>query len=262
MNQLSSPTTHTGLRKSIFLLLLLGTFTPTFLFAQLPDSVSITDYSTQADYEVGDIKVSGAEYSDEKAIVAISGLKVGDKIRVPGPEIPRAIKALWNLRLFTDVQILKTKAIGEVIFLEIHVQERPRLTKHSFKGAKKSHHDDLNEQVDRFLVKGGIVTENVKARAAEAIKDYYRGKGFLDTEVVVKEIKDESRTNAVRLEFDVDRKERIKIQDIVFKGNESLKAKKLRKQMEETKPKRKIFSSSKLIKPDYEADKKKNDCLL
>ena len=70
--------------------------------------------------------------------------------------------------MFTDIQIYQEKTIGDVIFLEIVVQERPRLSRHSFKGAKKSNHDDLNEEVEKYLLKGGIVTENVKTNAINA----------------------------------------------------------------------------------------------
>lgn len=226
------------------------------VIAQTTDEIPVYEYGTPGEFEIGGIKVTGAEFSDDNAIIGVSGLKVGDKIRVPGPDIPQAIKKLWRLRLFTDVQILKEKTIGDVIFLEIMVQERPRLSKHSFKGAKKSKHDDLNEEVNKFILKGGIVTENVKANAAEAIEKYYIDKGYLDTRVTVDEFQDSSRINAVGLIFNVDRGPRIKVADILFTGNDNLPARKVRKQMENTKRKKRIFASSKFIKQDFQADKK------
>lgn len=223
--------------------------------AQTPDSLPIIEYSQPQEYEIGGIKVIGAQYSDDNAIIAIAGLKVGDKIRVPGEKIYKSIKALWKLRLFTDVQILREKVIGDVIFLEIHVQERPRLARHSFKNVKKSRHDDLNDEVNKYLLKGGIVTDNVKTNAANAIKDYFQGKGYLDVEVNVEEIPDEKLINAVRLIFDVDKKDKVKIQNITFSGI-TVKPKKLRKKMDNTHRKKKLFSSSRLVREDYEADKK------
>ena len=228
---------------------------PICIQAQVNDSLPVIEYSKPKDFEIGGIKVLGAQFSDDNAIIAITGLKVGDKIRVPGEKIYRAIKALWKLRLFTDVQILQEKVIGDVIFLEVHVKERPRLARHSFRNVKKSLHDDLNDDVNKFLLKGGIVTDNIKTNAANAVKDYFIGKGYLDAEVTVEEIPDEKLINAVRLVFEVDKKEKVKIQNITFSGT-TLKHKKLRKKMDETHRKRKIFSSSKLIKDDYEQDKK------
>ncbi|MEO1627012.1 MAG: outer membrane protein assembly factor BamA [Bacteroidota bacterium] len=225
------------------------------LQAQFTDSIPVIEYSEPKEYEIGGIKVVGAEFSDDNALIAIAGFKVGDKLRIPGPEITRAMKALWKLRLFTDVQIFKEKTIGDVIFLEILVKERPRLARHSFKGVKKSYHDDMNDDLEPILLKGAIVTDNIKTNAANAILEFFRGKGFLDAKVNVREIPDEKLVNAVRLVFDIDKGEKVKIKDIVFVGN-TVKSKKLRKKMENTKRKRKLFSGSKLIEEDYEADKK------
>jgi len=206
------------------------------IFGQVTDSIPNIDYSNPTDYEIGGVVVKGNNYSDATALKSIAGLKVGDKLRIPGPGIAAGIKALWKLKLFTDVRIYATKAIGEIIFIEIAVLERPRLTTFSYKGAKKSRHSDLNDVVNAFLTKGGIVTESTKKNAEEGIKDYYKGKGYFDVEVSANE-------------------KIIKIKDIAISGNNNVKTKKLIKQFEETKVKSKIFASSKLVKEDFEADK-------
>ena len=243
---------------SLLVLFFFSLLCPVTSYAQLGKEEGTLEYSEPKDYEIGGITVTGANFSDDNAVIGISGLRVGDKIKVPGGNIPKAIKSLWKLRLFTDVQILQEKTIGDVIFLEILVQERPRLSRHSFEGPKKGVHDDLNEEVNKFLLKGGIVTENVKVNAAEAIEEYYVGKGYLDAKVRVDEIPDTARLNSVRLVFNVvniDKGERVKVEDITFSGNENAKDKKLRKEMENTKRKKRLFASSKFIKPDFEDDK-------
>ncbi len=232
-----------------------GFFTPALQAQTTADSIPTLDYAEPKDYEIGGLKVTGAVFSDENALLSIAGFKVGDKIRIPGGDVPRAIKNLWKLRLFTDVQIIKEKTIGDVVFLEVYVQERPRLSRHSFKGVKKGDHDELNEEVNKYLSKNGIVTENVKVNAANAVDEYYIGKGFLDSETTVNEYEDDAKVNSVRLEFVIDKGERVKIQDITFEGN-TISDRKLRKQFENTKRKRKLFSSSKFIRDDYQADKK------
>lgn len=221
------------------------------------DSVKIVSYDTPVDYEIGGIKVKGANFSDDNAISSIAGLKVGEKIRIPGPKIPKAIKSLWKLRLFTDVQILQEKTIGDVVFLEIMVEERPRLSKFDYKGSKKGHKEKLDEEVGKFLLRGGIVTPNVKVNAQKAIEQFYIDKGFLDAKVGVRELPDTTRPNSVRLVFDVDPNDRVKIENIVFEGNENIKDKRLRKEMKETKKKGKIFGNSKFINTEYQADKEK-----
>ena len=227
------------------------------VFAQIgQDSIPVLDYSAPKDYEIGGVKVTGSKYSDANAIISIAGFQVGDRIRIPGGDIPRALKALWKLSLFTDIQIFKEKTIGDVVFLEILVQERPRLTTHSYKGVKKGSHDDLNEQVNKYLIKGGIVTESIKSNSAYAIKKHFIEKGFFDVDVNVLEENDSSRVNSVRLIFDIDKGKKIKIQDITFSGNDNVKARKLRNLMKNTRRRKRLLSSSKLIKADYVEDKK------
>ncbi len=220
------------------------------------DSLPVFEYDKPKDYEVGGITVVGANFSDDNAIISISGLKVGDKVRIPGTEIPKAIKALWKLRLFTNVQVVKDKTVGDVIFLNIVVQERPRLSTYTYRGVKKSYHDELNEQINKHILKGGIVTENVKVNAAKEIEKFYIDKGYLDVAVQVEEQNDSSRANSVILVFNTDINERVKIEDIRFTGNPNVKEKKLLKQFDKTKEKKKIFAGSKFIKKEYENDKK------
>ncbi len=224
---------------------------------EVADSLELPvfDYSEPQEYEIGGIKIEGAFFAEENAIIGVTGLSVGQEIRVPGPDIPRAIKNLWRLRLFTNVSIEEEKTIGDVIFLIVRVEERPRFLKHTYTGAKQGRHDDLDEEVNKYIVRGGIVTEDAKVNAAEAIRNYYVEKGYLDAAVSVQEIPDTSRANSVQLLFDIDRNDRIKIADINFEGNTAVKDKKLRKQMKETSEKRKLLKGSKFQPTEFETDK-------
>ncbi|MCB0533473.1 MAG: outer membrane protein assembly factor BamA [Lewinellaceae bacterium] len=238
--------------------LLLVLFSVQLAQAQVqPDSsaLPVMSYEAPKDYEIGGIRVTGEQFSDPQALIAISGFRVGDKIRVPGPAITKAVQALWNLRLFTDVQIIKERTAGEVIFLEIVVSERPRYTRHSYTGVKKNKHDDLNAVVTKFIQKGAILTENIKSALRYGMEDYYIEKGFLNAKVEIKELPDERSVNAVKLEFVVKPGKRVKIKDIRFVGNENIKSKTLRKKMKNTARKSKIFKKSKLVENEYEEDK-------
>ncbi len=245
-------------------------FTPTLFFLLLflhagfrelsaqADSIpaQLLEYSEPKDYEIGGIRVAGAQFSDENAIILISGLRVGNRIRIPGSDISQAIKSLWKLKLFTDIRIVQTRTAGDVIFLEIVVEELPRLTRYAYKGIKKSYHTDLNNILDKILIKGGIVTENTKQSSATAVNKFFREKGYLDATTTVEEYPDEIANNSVRLILNIERHKRVRIKDIAFTGNENVKASKLRKKLSNTKRKSKLFASSKLVRQDYEADKK------
>ncbi|MCF8247060.1 MAG: outer membrane protein assembly factor BamA [Saprospiraceae bacterium] len=224
------------------------------LAAQETDTLQVMEYSSPKDYEIGGIKVTGAHFSDESALISVAGLRVGDRVRIPGSSISKAVKGLLKLGLFEGVEIFREKTIGDVVFLEIAVQERPRLTSHSFKGVKKSQHDDLNLKIEPVLVKGGIVTEHIKASASLLIRQYFVEKGYADASVTVQEVPEKDQPNAVHLVFDVETGGKVKVQDITFEGNAHVKDRKLQKLLE-TKPKRKLFASSKLIPEELENGK-------
>ena len=241
--------------KKIYILLLLFLVNWSIGDAQIDDA-GVVDYANPSTYEIGAVKVTGANFRDDNAIRNVAGLRVGDKIIIPGNKISKAIKNLWRLKLFTDVQIVQEKIIGDVVMLNIILTERPVLSRYSYKGVKKSLHEDLNDAIDPYVFKGGVVTDDDKAKAIYALKKYFHKKGYLDAEISIEEIPEEKLQNMIRLEFNIDRKERVKIQDIVINGNEKLKTRKIKKQMEETKEKSRIFSKSKWVKSDYETDKK------
>ena len=208
-------------------------------------------------YEIGGIVVKGNAFSDEKAIISISGLRVGQKISIPGSEISSAIKSIYKQRLFSNVEIVLAKEIGDVAMLEILVQEKPRYSKHTLKGVKKSAHEELNELVNSQLIKNSIVTEDVKENIIFRITDYYVDKGYLDARVNIHEFKDDKKDNAVRLVIDINKGKRGKISNITFEGNEHVRSMKLRKKMKETKRLWQVFSKSKFIEDEYEMDKNK-----
>ncbi len=232
--------------------------TPLTLLAQTPDTLlPVLDYGQQKEFEIGGVRVSGIQYADAGTLIALSGLRVGNKIRVPGTEFGNAVRTLWNLKLFTDVQILQERTVGDKIFLEIVVKELPRYTRHSFVGVKKSKHDDLNGIINKFLQKGTILTENVKATLIHELEDHYIEKGYLNARVKINSYPDEKATNASRLEFVITQGKKVKIQRIRFSGNNHVKAKVLLKKMKETHQKSKLFKKSKLVKELYEEDKHK-----
>jgi outer membrane protein insertion porin family len=243
--------------KSPILGLLLLAFGATAVQAQTPaDSLlPVIAYEQPKNYEIGGVRVTGAQYADAQALIAISGFRVGDKVRIPGAGITKAVQALWNLRLFTDVQVIQERTQGEVVFLEIAVVELPRYTRHSYTGVKKNKHEDLNGVVTKFIQKGAILTENIKASVIRGMEEYFIEKGFLNAKVNIKVATDERATNGVKLEFVVNPGNRVKIKDVYFVGNENVKSKTLRKKMKNTSRKRKIFKKSKLVQSEYEEDK-------
>jgi len=240
--------------KYLFIILFLHTLSEQKLFCQ--EQNEIIDYSEKNTYEIGGIEIIGAENRDRNAIKSISGLREGTKIQIPGPNIGVAIKALLKLKLFDDVQIYLERTEGQVVFLKMIILERATLSRWSYTGVKSGKHDDLNDLFKDILTKGGIVMEDQKELVKVKIKKYFIEKGKLDTEVSVLEFPDENKPGSVRLEFIIDQKERVKVEDILFEGNKTYSARKLRKKMKKTKRKGTFLRKTKFVEADFEEDKK------
>ncbi|HAW19862.1 MAG TPA: outer membrane protein assembly factor BamA, partial [Flavobacteriales bacterium] len=196
-------------------------------------SNSNISYSNPRQYEIGGVSVEGANNLDEGAIRLLSGLNIGDEISVPGDETAEAIRKLWKQDLFSDVQLLSERVEGDKIYLIIKIQERPRLSRFGFSGVSKSEADDLREKIN--LYKEKIVTENLMIATKQKVYNYYADKGFLDAEVNLRQEQDSIFRTKIRLYIDVDKKKKIKIDQINVKGNSFYSDYQVRRTFKETK---------------------------
>jgi len=214
------------------------------------------DYANPKEYIIGDITVSGVRYLNHNALVQISGLKKGQKIQIPGEPITKSLKKLWKQGLFSDIKISYTKIVGDTIYLNIYLQERPRLSRLEIRGIQNTRVKDLEEKLD--LKRGTQVTKNVINRSTNIIRKYFVEKGFYYVDINVTQKNDTNYQNTVILIFDIDKKQKVKISEIDFEGNSVFLDDKLKKIMKDTKQKRwyGMFKPSKFVPEKYEEDKK------
>jgi outer membrane protein insertion porin family len=235
------------------LLLIFLFLSPSFIRAQ--ENIDVVNYATPKDYEIGGITISGVQFLDNNILILLSGLQVGDVISVPGDEITKAIQNLWNQGLFEEINISITKIQDKLIFLNIHLVERPRLSKYSFSGVKKAEADDLRDELQ--ISRGDVVTEEFLLRVKHKIKMHYIDKAFLNVEVNIKQIADTSSSkNDVELKIQIDKKNKVKIQEIKIRGNNNLESSKIKRTMKETKQKSfyRVWKRSKYIEGEFKSD--------
>ncbi len=214
------------------------------------------DYSRQKDYTIADIRVIGLKYLQPGVLANISGLRVGQKITIPGDDISKAIDKYWTHGLFSDVKILIDKTEGDLVFLSIYLTERPRLSKINFKGVRKSETTDLKEKIS--LKPGSQITDNIISNTKYILQKYYIKKGYYNVAVDIVPKEDTLAFNKVDLDIFVQKGNRIKIGDIVFNGNKYYSDNRLRRVLKKTKKKNlNIFKSSKYIESDFKEDKEK-----
>ncbi|MCX6271755.1 MAG: BamA/TamA family outer membrane protein [Bacteroidetes bacterium] len=254
------------------------------------------DYTSPQSFEIGGITVSGIQYLDHNLIIAMTGLAVGDAVKIPGDNITKAIKKLWDQGLFENIAISLTKIQGNQAFLNIHITERPRLSKFTFTGVRKGEADNLRDEIK--LLTGDVITDNVLIRSKNKINQYFTKKGFLNVETDIVQKKDTAKENNVVLFINIRKNGKVRINKIIIHGNDHLSDDKVKKSMKDTKErwvfkpfdvmdtiinnspgylvrgkfvglrqnventfldkvKLRIFKSSKFIKEDYEGDKQK-----
>ncbi len=233
---------------------------PTLILSQTYGDAGLSlnspiEIQPDTDYEIGSIQIKGADQLDPTMVSLLSGLNVGDKVQFPSDKVAKAVRNLWEQELFDDVQLYITKKIERVVYLEFRLKTLPKLSKFYFTGIKKAKQDAIRELLD--LKRGKVVSKNLLITSSNAIKKYFIEKGFLEADAEITSFQDSSLLDAVILKIDVNPGERLKIEEIVFKGNKSISDKKLRKVMDDTHRYRwwNIFGISKLLKEKLESDK-------
>lgn len=240
--------------KEILFLITLIIFGNPVFGQETPDKFA--DYSYPQEYTIAGLTVSGVMFLDPNALIGISGLRIGQRVDVPGEQITNAVKKLWQQGLFSDVNITIVKKEDENIWLDIHLQERPRLSQVKYVGIRKGEADDLKDKVNLPL--GSQLTDHMLNMARKAIVDHYVEKGFLNTEVSFVKKDDPDMPNNMILTIEVDKKEKVKIGHIEFSGNKYFTETRLRRVMKNTKQRDlNIFKGSKLIQSKYDEDKDK-----
>jgi len=184
------------------------------------------------EYYIAGIEITGLNILDKNAMSSLTGLKIGDKIKIPGDNIATAIRKLWKHGLVGDVTIRADRIEGQNVYLVIELAERPRLTDFYFTGIPKGKQNSLREDIK--LIKGKIVNDAVIRNAELSVRKYYAKKGFLYTEVKVVQEMDTLNRGGVRLRIDVDTKAKVKINEITFEGNKMIPDSKLKGKMKKT----------------------------
>ena len=169
---------------------------------------------------LGGLAVSGVEGYEDYTLTGISGLQIGQEITLPGNEISDAVKRYWRHGLFSDVSIACDSIVDNKAFLHIYLKVRPRVSSINYIGLKKSEREDMDAKLG--LIKGAQITPNMINRAKFLAKNYFDDKGYKNAEITITQRDDVSEKNHVILDIDVDKKEKMKVHQIIIEGNEQL----------------------------------------
>lgn len=227
-------------------------FTSTVGFSQFNE----LDLTIPHDYNLAKVRVDGAPLLDENAIILLSELKEGEPIKIPGDAIPRAIKKLWEQKLFSNIRIDIDKVVGNDVFLVIVVTERKRLSRTiPGGGARKKEFENVFETLD--LYKGKLITEDMMYNVRRIAKDYFVEKGFQRAKIELETGPDTIIPNSQYIKLKIIKGNKIKIKKIDFEGVTVFKPGKLYRSMKETKRRKwwRMWKASKFLESEYRTDK-------
>ncbi len=240
------------------------------LFAQIVDSTYIKapminyDFVDPATYKIKNIDVREVNGKPvQKALVVLySGLSIGQEIKVPGTDIPKALENIWGRQYFSEVQVyfLPTGNENEVV-VQFLVKEQPRLNGHRFLNVSNSQAKSLKEECG--LKKGMYITPNLINRSIAKIENYYQEKGYYNVKVSVRRPEAKDKTGKPMLgyqnfDFVIEKGPKVKVFDFEFNGNNQVADAELRKAIKgikRTKLKWNIFASSKYTETKFEEEK-------
>lgn len=207
------------IKKVLIIALVLGSS----IMSQAQDKIVYPDINyagTPRTLVIGGINVSGVEGYEDYMLSGISGLTVGQTITVPGNEVTNAVKRYWKHGLFSDVSIGADSIVGNKIYLNIYLQTLPRVSEINYIGLKKSEREDMEAKLG--LLKGGQVTPNILSRAKFLAKKYFDDKGFNNADISIMQRDDVTNKNSVILDVVVDKKQKMRVRDIIIDNNRAL----------------------------------------
>ena len=273
----------TPLKKLLNLFLFIFIFS-SFLFAQI----------NPRSYKILGIAVEGSKSADASTIIVNSGLKVGDEIQIPGDQTLNAIRQIWSLNIFSDIQIQIEKEVSEGVFLLIKVQEYPRIERTVFEGNDELSDKDIEQKIP--FIRGQILKPQDVANLKQRLLQDYKKEGLLNAEINPKyytffaadslddeievtwrntiDLSDEYKLSyepndpyysnlltkikdRILLKLEITEGEATTVREIDFNGNVSLEDNDLKSAMDETSESVwwKFWSSAEFNPDDYEKDK-------
>jgi outer membrane protein insertion porin family len=230
--------------------------TKRFYILLIAIALSVNLFAQQQTMRIASVTVMGNETASDRIIRLSMGLVEGAE--VTSADIQNGIKKLYNLRLFSDINVIASDETQAGLHVVIHVVEYPRINDVLFEGNKRFKDSKLQEEIT--LIRGQVFTPHLINKAKLAIEKKYQEAGFYNVFVdVTAEVSAEAE-GRVDITFIVDEGQRVVINEIRFHTQKDLfKPWRLRMQLKETKQRDwyTFFRSAKFDPEKFEDDKNK-----
>jgi outer membrane protein insertion porin family len=210
-------------------------------------SASILKAQASQQFKINNIRIEGNVTADSSLILLNSGIIRGTYISAD--QIQRAVKNLWALNIFSNIQILAERQIGESLDLLIKVEEFPRLEGWAVEGNKKLKKKDVDKEMGFY--KGMVFTPFAQYKARRALINKYKDEGYLLAKVQIDTVAGEG--NQLQANVIIKEGKKVQVKRIRVLGGEVLSEKELKKAFKKTKEDR-WWRGADFNRKKYESD--------
>ncbi len=143
-------------------------------------------------------------------------------------DIQNAIRGIYHLGLFSDVDVYAVNETDSSVSLVIAVKENVVLEAVEFSGAKKLKTKDLEDE--QTIRPGQVISSARVYENIQRLKNAYAEKGYLLAEIDTQYIETKTPGNVI-LKFDISEGRQVKIKQIEFVGNKAFDDRKLKRKL-------------------------------
>jgi outer membrane protein insertion porin family len=224
-----------------------------FIFLLISSVMTFSQDIENTTYRIANIEVSGLKNYDPNTIIAYSGLKVGDEVTIPSDQTKDAISKLWNVGIFSDIELNVERKFGSDVYLVFEVTELPRVESVMITGNREFSEDDLLEKIN--IRSGEIVSEQRLKDIEYNLEKFYNSEGYPLTDVTVDKLL--SANNEARIRVSINEGNKLTVRKIIFQGNSQVSSDDLKGALDELSEAKwwKFWDGAKYDKEKLETDK-------
>ncbi len=206
-------------------------------------------------YTVRDIRVEGAVSTSASAIIAFSGVRIGDQFTAGSELFAQAVRNLYQRRIFSDVKIFAEDFDETSLVVVIVVSEFSRIGEISLAGNDELDDDDVWDELTVGI--GDIASPAALKASEQAIKAKYAEDGYLFSDVQITQRPSVKEPERVELLVTISEGPEVSIGKVQIEGNSALDNGDVKGAMKEIKEKSwwQFWRSSKLKRDKLQEDK-------
>lgn len=181
---------------------------------------------TAPEVERLDIQFEGVENVSREAIMAHVRLRVGQPYSQS--LVDQSIRALYASGNFEFIEVRRQSLPSGNVAMVFVVVPKFRINAITFSGNESYSDSRMERQIDSQV--GSALDEVLLNRDATKIYQYYQGKGYTNVRVDYEIVRDDENGSGAVV-FNIHEGERLKIDNILFRGNDNASASTLRGEM-------------------------------